>query len=126
MTNEKRTILLIGAMIVAALWFRVVAEYAASTSHVINITEAEVISPETLSPPETQAALIETVEFGKICTNADGSPVKCSEFDDDTICIRTRVGAHSGIRVDCKSERPIPADDDSVAREGGAKYRSPY
>ena len=126
MTNEKRTILLIGAVIVAALWFRVIAEYVNPTALLIDTSEAELINPETSSPPETQAALIETIEFGKICTNAEGAIVDCLAISEDTICIQTLVGAHSGFRIDCNSDRPIPTYDDSASQQGGAKYRSPY
>jgi hypothetical protein len=129
MTNEKRIILLIGALIVAGLWFRVIAEYTNPTNptnQVINTAQAALIDPEDMSPQETQAVLIETIEFGKVCTSAGGSPVKCSEVDEDSICIRTLVAAQRGFRVDCKSDRPVPANDDSWAREGGTKYKSPY
>jgi hypothetical protein len=78
------------------------------------------------SPEEIQVALNETDEFGKICTNAEGSLVECLETSEDTICIRTRVGAHSGIRIDCNTDQPILTDQDGTLRAHGAKYRSPY
>ena len=127
MTNEKLTTLLTGALIASALWFRVLADDAIPTRQVLDIADnTEVISAEMKSPEEIQVALNETDEFGKICTNASGSLVKCQEINEDTICVRTRVGAHSGIRIDCNTGQPIPTDEDSTLRAHEAKYRSPY
>jgi hypothetical protein len=102
MTNEKRIVLLIGAFVVAALWFRA----AASDS--------------------IQASLMPADEFGRICTNAEGSPVRCSEINEDAICIQRPAGAHSGTRIDCNTGEPIPANGIDAPGQGGAKYRSPY
>ena len=127
MTNEKLTTLLTGALIASALWFRVLADDAIPTRQVIDTADNnEVISAEMKSPEEFQVALNETDEFGKICTNAEGSLVECLETSEDTICIRTRVGAHSGIRIDCNTGQPILTDQDGTLRAHGAKYRSPY
>ena len=127
MTNEKLTTLLTGALIALALWFRVLADDAIPTSHAIDTADNnEVISAEMMSPEKVQVALNELSEFSKICTNATGSLVKCLETSADTICIRTRVGAHSGIRIDCNTDQPIPTDEDSTFRAHEAKYRSPY
>lgn len=127
MTNEKLTTLLTGVLIASALWFRVLADDAIPTRHVIDTADnIEVISAEKMSPEKVQVAPNETGEFGKICTNASGSLVKCLETSADTICIRTRVGAHSGIRIDCNTDQPIPMDEDSTLRAHEAKYRSPY
>jgi len=127
MTNEKLTTLLTGALIASALWFRVLADDAIPTRQVIDTADnTEVISAEMKSPEEIQVALNETDEFGKICTNAEGSLVECLETSEDTICIRTRVGAHSGIRIDCKTDQPVLTDQDGMLRAYGAKYRSPY
>ena len=127
MTNEKLTTLLTGALIASALWFRVLADDANPPRQVIDTADnAEVISVEMKLPKEIQVALNETDEFGKICTNAEGSLVECLEISEDTICIRTRVGAHSGIRIDCNTDQPIPTDEDSTLRAHEAKYRSPY
>ncbi len=121
MTNAKLTTLLTGALIVAALWFRVLVA-ASPTSHEIDTTnDAEVIVSETMSSEESQAALKEMDEFSKICITGKGSPVKCSEINEDTICIRVRAGAHRGTKIDCKTDQPIPTE---CAR--AAKYRSPY
>jgi len=122
MTNAKLTTLLTGALIVAALWFRVLVVVANPTSHIIDTTnDAEVIFSETISSDESQTALKEMDEFGKICTTSKGSPVKCSEINEDTICIRVRAGSHSGTKIDCKTDQPIPTE-----RARDAKYRSPY
>ena len=127
MANEKLTTLLTGVLIASALWFRVLADDAIPTSHAIDTADnAEVISAEKMSPEKVQVALNELGEFSKICTNASGSLVKCLETSADTICIRTRVGAHSGIRIDCNTDQPIPTDEDSTLRAHEAKYRSPY
>ncbi len=127
MTNEKLTTLLTGVLIASALWFRVLADDAIPTRHVIDTADnAEVISAKMMSPEEVQVAPNETGEFGKICINASGSLVKCREINEDSICIRTRVGAPSGIRIDCNTDQPIPTDQDSTLRAHEAKYRSPY
>ncbi len=127
MTNEKLTTFLTGALIASALWFRVLADDANSTKHIIDTADnAEVISAEMMSPEEVHVALNETGEFGKICTNAEGSLVECVEISEDTICIRTRVGAHSGIRIDCNTDQPIPTNQESTLRAHETKYRSPY
>ncbi len=127
MANEKLTTLLTGALIALALWFRVLADDAIPTSHAIDTADnTAVISAEIKLSEEIQVALNETDEFGKICTNASGSLVKCQEINEDSICIRTRVGAHSGIRIDCNTDQPIPTDEDSTLRAHEAKYRSPY
>ena len=127
MTNEKLTTLLTGALIASALWFRVLADDAIPTRQVLDIADnTEVISAEMKSPEEIQVALNETDEFGKICTNASGSLIECREINEDSICIQTRVGALSGIRIDCISDQPIPTDEDSALRAHEAKYRSPY
>ncbi len=122
MTKAKLTTLLTGALIVAALWFRVLVVVASPTSHVIDSTDdAEVINSDTMPPEEFQVALKNMDESSKICTTGKGSPVKCSEINEDTICIRVRAGAHSGTKIDCKTDQPIPTE---YAR--AAKYRSPY
>ena len=122
MTNAKLTTLLTGALIVVALWFRVLVVAASPTSHVIDTTNhAEVIVSETMSSEESQTALKEMDDFGKICTTGKGSPVNCSEINEDTICIRVRAGANSGTKIDCKTNQPIPTE-----RARDAKYRSPY
>jgi hypothetical protein len=126
MTNEKRIILLTGALIVAALWFRAAAEYVNPTGDVTETAIAEVISHDPLSSEAIQAALIPTNELSKICTNAEGSPVRCSEISEDAICIQRPVGAHSGTRIDCNTGEPIPANAIDAQGQGGAKYRSPY
>jgi hypothetical protein len=121
MTNEKRIVLLIGAFVVAALWFRAAAEYVNPTGHVTESAIAEVISHDPLSSEAIQAALIPTNEFSKICTNAEGSPVRCSEINEDAICIQRPVGAQSGTRIDCNTGEPIPAN--GIDAQG---HRSPY
>lgn len=126
MTNEKRIILLAGALIVAALWFRAAAEYVNPTGHVIDSAKIEVSSSVPLSSEAIQTAQIQAAEIGRICTNAEGSPVACSEINEDTICIRTLVGAHNGTRIDCNTGEPIPANGIDAPGQGGAKYRSPY
>ena len=127
MTNAKLTTLLTGALIVAALWFRVFVVVANPTSHVIDSTDdAEVINSDTMPPEEVLVALKNMDVSSKICTTDKGSPVKCSEINEDTICIRVRAGAPSGIRIDCKTDQPIPADEYSGTRARDAKYRSPY
>lgn len=127
MSNEKRIILLAGAMIVAALWFRVLAFSANPTEHVVkNIDAAEVIQSKPISSGTAQAAIQEEDDFSRICTDATGSPVRCSETDEDMICIRTRVGTYSGIKIDCFTGQPIPTAEDSTSRTGRASYRSPY
>ena len=127
MTNEKLTTLLTGALIAAALWFRVLADNPNPTNHEINTAGgAKVISSETMPPREVQLALKETDEYGKICTNEKGSLVNCLEASKDTTCIRIRVGTHSGIRIDCVTGQPIPTDEGSGSRARDVKYRSPY
>ena len=121
MTNAKLTTLLTGALIVAALWVRVLVVVANPTSQVIDAADAEVINSDTMPPEEVQVTLKNMDESSKICTTGKGSPVKCSEINEDTICIRVRAGAHSGIRIDCKTDQPIPPE-----RVRDAKYRSHY
>ncbi len=117
MTKENLITLLAGALIIAALCLRVLADNVNPKRYVIDTTDgAEVISSETMSPEEIQAALKEMDESGKICSNGKGSLVKCSEPDEDTICIRARVGAHGHIRIDCKTRQPIPTDEGSELR----------
>jgi hypothetical protein len=118
MTNEKRIVLLIGAFVVAALWFRAAAEYVNPTGDVIETNETDSDS--------IQASLMPADEFGRICTNAEGSPVRCSEINEDAICIQRPAGAHSGTRIDCNTGEPIPANGIDAPGQGGAKYRSPY
>ena len=127
MTNEKLTTFLTGALIASALWFRVLADDAFPTRHVIDTAgNNEVNSAEMMSPEKVQVALNELGKFNKICTNASGSLVACQEINEDSICIRTRVGAHSGIKIDCNTDQPLSTDEDSTFRAHGAKYRSPY
>jgi hypothetical protein len=126
MTNEKRIVLLIGAFVVAALWFRAAAEYVNPTGDVIETNETEVFSPDLSSSDSIQASLMPADEFGRICTNAEGSPVRCSEINEDAICIQRPAGAHSGTRIDCNTGEPIPANGIDAPGQGGAKYRSPY
>ena len=127
MSNEKRFILLVGAIIVTALWFRVLAVSAYPPNDVFEATDqSEVMASEPTSLEKTQVALNETVEFSKICTSGNGLPVSCSEFNEDTMCLILRNGAHSGIKVDCNTDQPIPADEYGASGVGGAKYRSPY
>ena len=73
MKNEKLTTLLTGVLIASALWLRVLADDANPARYVSNTADdAAVNGIETNSPKEVQVALIETEEFGKICTNARG------------------------------------------------------
>lgn len=124
MTNERLATLLTGALIVAALWFRVLADVANPTSHATHTADAAgVSSSEKISSQDARATPNVIDEFGKICANTTGSLVKCSEIDEDTICIRTRAGANTGARIDCGTDEPIPADEFSASR---AKNRSPY
>jgi len=127
MTNEKLTTLLTGTLIAAALWFRVLADDAIPTRHEIDTAGgAKVISSETMPPGEVQVALQEMDEFSNICTNGEGALVNCLEINEDTICIRTRVGAHSGVRIDCNTGEPIPTDEVAATRARTARNRSPY
>ena len=119
MTKENLITLLAGALIVAALCLRVLADNVNPKRYVIDTTDgAEVISSETMSPKEIQAALKEMDESDKICSNGKGSLVKCPEIDEDTICIRARYGAPSGsgVIIDCEKHQPIPTDADSDLR----------
>ena len=127
MSNEKRFILLVGAIIVAALWFRVLAVSEFATNDMVEtIDQPEVMVTQPTSLEKTQVALNETVEFSKICTSGNGLPVSCSEISEETMCLILRDGAHSGIKVDCNTDQPIPADEYGASGVGGAKYRSPY
>jgi hypothetical protein len=127
MSNDKRLILLAGAIIVAALWFRVLAVSVFATSETVETSDNAVVVDSAMTYLEdVQAALPETDEFSKICTSGNGLPVSCSDISDDTMCISLRVGAHSGTRIDCNTHQAIPADDYGGPGAGGAKYRSPY
>ena len=125
MSNEKRAILIVGAMIVAALWVRAIAEYVYLTSDVAEVTSAEVVESQYVLPENSHAAVPALDELDKICTDTEGAIVDCLAVTEETICIQTLGGAQSGFRVDCKSDQPIPLDD-GTARQGGAKYRSPW
>ena len=73
MTNAKLTTLLTGALIVAALWFRVFVVVANPTSHVIDSTDdAEVINSDTMPPEEVLVALKNMDVSSKICTTDKG------------------------------------------------------
>ncbi len=127
MSNGKRFILAAGAIIVAALWFRAFAVSPYPTSDIIETTvDTEVIDSETIYLEKAQAALNERNEVSKICTTGNGSPVSCAAINEDTMCISVRVGAHSGVRIDCNTGQAIPTDEYGAPGAGGAKYRSPY
>jgi hypothetical protein len=127
MSNEKRIILLVGAIIVAALWVRVFAVSAYSPSEPIEVADdPQLVDPEAIYLERAQAALQESKNSSKICTSGNGSPVSCSQIDQDTLCISLRAGAQSGTRIDCVTDQPIPSDEHDASGAGGAKYRSPY
>lgn len=127
MSIEKRFILLVGAIIVAALWVRAFAVSAYSPSEPIEAADnPELADLDAIYLERAQAALQESKNSSKICTNGNGSPVSCSQIDADTLCIRLRAGAQSGVRIDCDTEQLIPIDEYGEPGAGGAKYRSPY